>query len=451
MRISFRMVLSSTAHSSPRSTRTLKTAVLAGLAGLSLTIAQSAEPAHWQVPLAGNTYQTASPKASDDRVTRDGSLRWQDDSTVFSIFVRVDRPAALDLVLPLNVPEGESMIRTTASGWSSDTVVSGTDVHDVKLGRVEVKTPGYVRIDLSGIRKTGPVFANTSSLKISSDADGLQLDYVRHNEDNMFYWGRRGPSVHLGYPMPPDTDIEYAYSELTVPDGEDPIGSYFMANGFGEGYFGIQVKSPTERWILFSVWSPFNTDDPNKIPESERIVMLAKGQDVQVGEFGNEGSGGKSYLVFPWKSGTPYRFLNAAQPDGHGNTVYTAWFSEAGKTDWQLIARFKRPKTNKHLTGFHSFLENFHDENGFLGRRARHGNQWVRDTGGKWHELTSARFTGDATASGGHRLDYAGGVSDQEVYLRNGGFFSETVPLNQTFKRPSTPETKPDIDFAKLE
>ena len=133
MRISFRMVPSSTAHSSPRSTRTLKTAVLAGLASLALTIAQAAEPAQWQVPLAGNTYQTASPKASDDRVTRDGSLRWQDDRTVFSIFVRVDRPAALDLVLPLNVPEGESMIRTTASGWSSDTVVSGTDVHDVKL------------------------------------------------------------------------------------------------------------------------------------------------------------------------------------------------------------------------------------------------------------------------------------------------------------------------------
>ena len=30
-----------------------------------------------------------------------------------------------------------------------------------------------------------------------------------------------------------------------------------MANGFGEGYFGIQVNGPNERRVLFSVWSPF--------------------------------------------------------------------------------------------------------------------------------------------------------------------------------------------------
>jgi hypothetical protein len=47
--------------------------------------------------------------------------------------------------------------------------------------------------------------------------------------------------------------------EITVPVGQDPIGSYFMANGFGEGYFGFQVNSKTERRVLFSVWSPFRT------------------------------------------------------------------------------------------------------------------------------------------------------------------------------------------------
>jgi hypothetical protein len=36
-------------------------------------------------------------------------------------------------------------------------------------------------------------------------------------------------------------EIEWFYSELTVPEGSDVIGSYFMANGFSEGYFGIQV------------------------------------------------------------------------------------------------------------------------------------------------------------------------------------------------------------------
>jgi Domain of unknown function (DUF3472)/Domain of unknown function (DUF5077) len=285
---------------------------------------------------------------------------------------------------------------------------------------------------------------------VASTTPGLELVFVKTNEDNMFYWGRRGPSVHLGYQTPKDIDLEYAYSEITVPEGGDAIGSYYMANGFGEGYFGIQVKSPTERWVLFSVWSPFQTDDPKKIPESDRVVLLAKGEGVQAGEFGNEGSGGQSYLVYPWKTGTTYRFLNSATPDGQGATVYTAWIAEAPNGDWKLIARFRRPKTTRHLTGFHSFLENFSAENGHLTRQSRHGNPWVRDTAGQWHEVTTARFTGDATAGGRHRLDYAGGVDGDAFFLKNGGFFDDFVPLNSRFQRPATPERKPVIDFEVL-
>src|SRR5690606_40657805 len=104
--------------------------------------------------------------------------------------------------------------------------------------------------------------------------------YVADNEGNYFYWGRRGPSVHLSYTTPADKDIEYCYNEITVPEGEDVVGSYYMANGFGEGYFGIQVNSATERRILFSVWSPFHTDNPKEIPDDEKILLTAKGADV---------------------------------------------------------------------------------------------------------------------------------------------------------------------------
>lgn len=57
-------------------------------------------------------------------------------------------------------------------------------------------------------------------------------------------------------------EIDYFYSELRVPKGLDTEGSYFMANGFNVGYFGMQVNSPTERRFLFSVWSPYSTDNP---------------------------------------------------------------------------------------------------------------------------------------------------------------------------------------------
>ena len=79
-----------------------------------------------------------------------------------------------------------------------------------------------------------------------------------------------------------------------------------MANGFGEGYLGFQVKSSRERRVLFSISSPYKMDNPNEIPEDQRIVALAKGYGVYVGEFGNEGSGGQSYLASPRQAGHAY-------------------------------------------------------------------------------------------------------------------------------------------------
>jgi hypothetical protein len=224
-----------------------------------------------------------------------------------------------------------------------------------------------------------------------------------------------------------------------------------MANCFGEGYFGIQVNGPTERRILFSVWSPFRTDNPRDIPEDQRVVALAKGEGIRIGEFGNEGSGGQSFLVYPWRSGDTYRFLNRAKPDGKGNTIYTAWFHSPATEEWQLIASFRRPKTDKHLTGIHSFLENFSDRNGWIERQGHYGNQWARDIDGKWHPIREARFTGDDIARRGYRLDYAGGVVGNDFFLRNGGFFADTVKLDSRFTRPSDERPEPEIAVDKLD
>ena len=240
-------------------------------------------------------------------------------------------------------------------------------------------------------------------------------------------------------------------NEITVPEGSYPIGSYFMANGFGEGYFGIQVNGESERRVLFSVWSPFSTDNPREIPEDQRIALLKKGEGVHGGEFGGEGSGGQSYWRYPWKAGTTYRFLNRVKPDGKGSTVYSAWFYLPEEKEWKLIASFKRPKTDTHLRRPHSFLENFADRQGYLGRGALYGNQWACDVKGKWHELTEAGFSGDDIARRGYRLDYAGGVKGKEFFMRNGGFFAEPVKIGSRFTRESTRRKKPAIDFSKLD
>lgn len=421
------------------------------LAACSVCSAVAAEITEWVVPLGGNAYLTVPAAGSPDRVEASGIRSWADERSMFSIYFRADRAAKLNLALRLRAPAGESVIRATAGGRIFERRISGDAPAEVPLGDLSLEKAGYVRVDLQGLRKTGDAFAEVSELLVRSTQQDLQLDYVKSAGENRFYWGRRGPSVHLSYPLPASKVIEYFYSELRVPDGQDPIGSYFMANGFGEGYFGMQVNGPEERRILFSVWSPFHTHNPREIPEEQRIKVLAKGEGVHTGEFGNEGSGGQSYLIYPWKAGTIYRFLNRARPDGQGNTIYTAWFFAPEAGQWKLIASFLRPKTDKHLTGIHSFLENFADRNGYLGRMAYHGNQWARDTEGNWHELTKARFTGDDIATRQYRLDYAGGAKGGGFFMRNGGFFDGTVKLGSVFERNSTPLKRPKIDLDALE
>lgn len=412
--------------------------IIAGLAALPVHGADK-PAASWTVPLGGNAYVTAGNAGG----------RWDHPDMVRSIYFRVDRPADLDLALKATVPQGESKINVTAAGKTFAVDLKGSA--DTPLGSIQVKEAGYVRVDLQGVKKGGPVFAEATDLIVSSDTKDLAVAFVKDNADNRFYWGRRGPSVHLGYKLPEKKTIEWFYNELTVPKDKDPVGSYFMANGFGEGYFGMQVVSPAERWILFSVWSPFSTNNPREIPADQQVALLAKGKEVQGGEFGGEGSGGKSFLRFPWKAGNTYRFLNRAKPDGKGHTVYSGWFFDPEANQWRLIASFRRPKTDTHLTGVHSFLENFTDRNGWQGRECHYGNQWARDTEGKWHPLTEARFTGDDIAQRGYRLDYAGGVVGNEFFMRNGGFFAETVKLDSRFTRPSSGNTEPKIDFDKLE
>lgn len=411
------------------------------------------EPQRWEIPLAGNAFLTegsGGPRASGDRIDRDGLRRWRSAASVFSVFFRIEQPAEIGLALRLRVPEGESVIRLTVRGQSFEQTVRGDEWQSVPFGRVKIDQAGHVRVDLQGVRQSGPMFAEATALIVSAAKGTPEPGFVKDNQSNRFYWGRRGPSVHLAYSLPRGKALTHYYSEITVPEGEDPIGSYFMANGFSEGYFGIQVNGPSERRVLFSVWSPFRTDNPADVPEEDRVVLLKKGDGVRTGQFGNEGTGGQSYLVFPWKAGVTYRFLTAAAPDGRGNTDYTAWFFAPEAGEWKLIASFRRPKTDKHLTGFHSFLENFSDVNGFRGRRSHHANQWVRDTDGQWHEITAARFTGDDIARRRYRTDYAGWSEGPGFFLRNGGFFDDGVPLNAQLRRAPNPPGRPEIDLDAL-
>lgn len=397
------------------------------------------------IPLSGNTYQTQG--SSKEKIDTDGIMSWKNADTEFSVFVKSAVETTVFLKLAILSQERFSQISIELNGQKQILNLSAGKSGIIPAGKIHLLT-GYNEIKLSGIEKAGADFAKIKNLLILSE-DELTLDFVKDNIDNRFYWGRRGPSVHLSYSLPEDENFKWFYNEVTVPMDFDPIGSYFMANGFAEGYFGIQVNSGSERRILFSVWSPFKTDNPDEIPEEEKIILLKKGDNVNTGEFGNEGSGGQSFLKYNWEAGKTYSFLNSVAPDGKGNSIYTAYFKDPEVGEWMLIASFLRPKTDTWYKRPHSFLENFVPESGHLERTAIYANQWAADADGNWKELTGAKFTGDDIAKRGYRMDYEGGEKSGKFYLRNGGFFNGTIELNSMHQRKSN-GVAPTIDFKNL-
>ncbi len=237
---------------------------------------------------------------------------------------------------------------------------------------------------------------------------------------------RNAASVHLGYPLPKEhqQDIEWFYCEVTPRT--DPLYTYYMAAGWQRGYFGMQVNSPTERRLIFSVWDAGNEGvDRDKVAADDRVTLVAKGEDVVASGFGHEGTGGHSHLVHDWQLGRTFRFLLHAAADGT-HTTYTGWFWFDAEQRWGLIASFRAPKDGKLLRGLYSFNENFSGSNGDLLRDCEFGNAWARTTAGEWLPLTTARFTHDGHGDA-QRLDRSAGVRGERFYLQNGGFLVPEV------------------------
>ena len=411
---------------------------------------ESKQKVQISIPLAGNAYSSKHSEGNRT-ITDNGIENWTNPQEYFTVYFRVSKPGKFEVSIDDSVLiTGKSELEFSINNISKRIKLDSSSAKKaIVVGTWEIKSEGYVAVVIKGLNKTEKSFPAINRLVVSSGKFDGKISYVPNNEGGFYHWGRRGASVHLNYQVPDTVNAEWYYNELTVPLGQDKIGSYFMANGFGEGYFGIQVNSATERRVLFSVWSPFTTDDPKSIPESHKIKLLKKGVNVTTGEFGNEGSGGQSYFKYNWIAGNTYKFLLRGKPEGNNSTTYTAYFFAPETSEWKLIASFNRPQTNTYLKRFHSFLENFIPEQGDLSRMVEFNNQWFCDEKGNWNELNTARFSADNTAEQGYRMDYSGGINKDAFYLKNGGFYNEFTIKGSLFTRPLT-NRKPNIDFNTL-
>jgi hypothetical protein len=395
------------------------------LAYFTLLVAIAAQAsAELRVP-ASTAYLDPDPNGA--KISKTGISDWRNPDITVSWFGEIKNPGKLTAAISLTMPKDvRASFKLRVGNQSKEASATGTgEAATISFGEFNVAHAGYTNFALSSGQPAGSIDALV--------LDGPALEDAHFNLDPR----RNAASVHLNYPVPKDTEAAAFYNELTGV--ADPIHTYYMACGFSRGYFGMQVNSPTERRIIFSVWDAGTGQSANtrsEVSEENHVQLLAKGDDVDASVFGGEGTGGHSHLKYMWKTGEPQRFVVTAKPEGT-HTDYTGYWFHPEQKKWMLIASFRAPKDGKWLRGLYSFSENFAGNNGHIQRKALFGPQWICTSGGEWKEITEASFSHDGTGKA-NRLDRFMGVERGLFFLAHGGFNPGFTKYGEKFTRPAT-------------
>ncbi len=369
-------------------------------------------------------------------------LHWVDTKQQISYSFYVRNAGTLSVSLKAKNTVAGSMVKLRLNGKEKIfSIPAGKTYKTVGALSVNIPDSGFYTITLIAAKKMGTLVADIEALQLSGTAADIHFNSKPR---------RNAASVHLKYPLPDSVKAVVFYNEITIPQGADIVHSYYMACGFARGYFGIQVNSTTERRVIFSVWDAGKEAvDRNKVADSNKVQLLAKGDGVFADSFGNEGTGGHSHWVYNWKAGQTYQLMVTALNDSASKTtIYTGYFFIPEVQKWKLIASFKAPFDGQTLRNLYSFNENFVGQNGQLQRKALFGNQWVQKPNGQWKELTQSTFSYDATGKAGDRIDYGGGVEEGSFYLWNGGFQKANAAYGDVFNRAAA-NKRPVIDWTK--
>ena len=359
-------------------------------------------------------------------------------------------------------PAYDGLDYTPESFDFSYTGKGSTKVETMEFFTVTIPKTGYYRYELSGSTSMTGLTINTllfdgvRTPKTASIPEAHTTNYLS------------SPSVHLGFNSTKSTtkNYEWLYEEILVPDGFDPLSSYYMSIGFFRGYMGIQTNSATERRVLFSVWDVVDKDKWPDAPKEVLVSLVDKAPYTQANAFGGEGTGGQSYVgrrdINTWKTGTPVKFLMNCRRDGGiiaeetisgvvtkgdsiKHSIISAWY-DAG-SGWRYIASWRTPSVPGGKTmfdGFHSFLENYGWKYGQSVRKAYYYNTYAKETnGGNWVHLNLASYS-NTDGGTGQRIDFEQGVAPEDptkFYMLSGGY-------GKTVKTPT--KSVPYVDIVNF-
>ena len=372
-----------------------------------------------------------------------GVSGWSNPAQKILWFGEIKIPGRLECSVSLRLPVGtESKLRLTVAGKSSTATAKGAgdDAVNISFGFFDIVSAGYQKFTLESLNAAGQPAGDIQALMLS----GAAATDAQFNLQPR----RNAASVHLAFPTSGFTNIDAFYCEVTATT--TPLWTYFEACGWQRGYFGMQVNSPTERRIIFSVWDSGNEAvSRTKVGADDRVTLVAKGEKVFSGDFGNEGTGGHSHLVYNWQTGEKQRFVVTAKVADATHTIYSGYWFHPQQKKWMLISGWNAPKDGAYLHGLYSFVEDFGDDNGQLNRKALYGNQWLRTADGQWHEVTAASFSTDPTGKA-NRFDRFMGIENNQFFLSTGGFIFGFTKFGAKFTRPATGRPPEDFELSAI-
>ena len=206
---------------------------------------------------AYTAYAVPAEESSEDDESnlfteKDGLHHWVNTSQEIQFYFQLNSTGKLTLSLLMkNSTPGSKLIATIAGKSFSFTVPASAVFKKITIGTVMIQARGFYSLVLrSQKNNTGKNIADIRSLELTGEA----ITQMHFNPKPR----RNAASVHLRYPLHDSMKVISFYNELTIPTGSDALHSYFMACGFARGYFGMQVNSPSERRIIFSVWDAGN-------------------------------------------------------------------------------------------------------------------------------------------------------------------------------------------------
>ena len=351
---------------------------------------------------------------------------------VYVPFLSSTSGRVLDYVIQTSLNSNEWINAATGSFESPDRVSVWTDNKD-KIGRIKLSSPvkaRYYRLNILSTVSNSP--ARFSELQPVIDKE------IYEGETMATLKGLRyAPSIHLSFKPSPKAQLYYNEIEVT----ESVPGSFFMAIGFNQGYFGIQETNQGKKWFLFSIWDS-NSHDKNAQIKDKRVQIIHQGPKTRAQRFGGEGSGGQSFYDYDWKVGERVKFCLKIE-DKQDRRHYSAFIYLSQENRWVHMLTFASIAPQPHLSRFHSFVEDFkRDYKSFHKHRGmKVFNSWIQDLDGKWHYASEARFTRD----GNPHTNITAYTDSDAFYFGTGGTVKNEVNPGAKIKRAEL--KNPPIDL----